>query len=79
MPFIYGEKACSLVTRCRLKISCVFSLPLNFILLFLQLDVIILDLGPEYSFVKKRKDKFFLNRNTAINKKNNKINDRASA
>ena len=54
MPCIYGEKAYSLVTRCPLKISCVFSLPLNFILLFLELDVIILDLGPEYSFVKKK-------------------------
>ena len=54
MTCIYGDKGYSLVTRGRLKISCVFSLPVNFILLFLQLDVIILDLGPEYSFVKKK-------------------------
>ena len=43
-----------------------FSLPLNCIFLFLQLEVIILDLGPENSFVKKRKDKSFFNRNTCV-------------
>ena len=44
----------------------VFSLPLNCIFFFLQLEVIILDLSPENSFVKKRKDKSFLNRNTSV-------------
>ena len=43
-----------------------FSLPLNCIFLFLQLEVVILDLGPENSFVKKRKDKSFFNRNTCV-------------
>ena len=43
-----------------------FSLPLNCIFLFLQLEVIILDPGPENSFVKKRKDKSFFNRNTCV-------------
>ena len=43
-----------------------FSLPLNCIFFFLQLEVIILDLSPENSFVKKRKDKSFLNRNTSV-------------
>ena len=42
------------------------SLPPNCIFLFLQLEVIILDLGPENSFVKKRKDKSFFNRNTCV-------------
>ena len=46
-----------------------FSLPLNGIFLFLQLEVIILDLDPANSFVKK--DKSFFNRNNivAFNKK----------
>ena len=46
-----------------------FSLPLNGIFLFLQLEVITLDLNPENSFVKK--DKFLFNRNNivAFNKK----------
>ena len=43
-----------------------FSLPLNCIFLFVQLEVVILDLGPENSFVKKRKDKSFFNRNTCV-------------
>ena len=43
-----------------------FSLPLNCIFLFLQLEVTILDLGPENFFVKKRKDKSFFNRNTCV-------------
>ena len=42
------------------------SLPPNCIFSFLQLEVIILDLGPENSFVKKRKDKSFFNRNTCV-------------
>ena len=51
--------------------NALFSLPLNGIFLFLQLEVITLDLDPENSFVKK-KDKFFFNRNNivAFNKKN---------
>ena len=46
-----------------------FSLPLNAIFLFLQLEVITLDLDPENSFVKK--EKFLFNRNNivAFNKK----------
>ena len=43
-----------------------FSLPLNCIFLFLQLEVITLDPGPENSFVKKRRDKSFFNRNTCV-------------
>ena len=34
--------------------------------LFLQLEVIILDLGPENSFVKKGRRSFFFNRNTYV-------------
>ena len=52
---IYGQKAYSLVTRRRLKILRVFSLPLNCILLFLQLDVIILDLVQNNDLWKKEK------------------------
>ena len=59
-----GEKACSLITRRRLKIWHVFFFTVNCILLFLQQDVIILDPGPEYSFVKKRKDMSSFTRNT---------------
>ena len=61
-----------------LKISRVSSLQLNCILLFLQLDVIILDLAQEYSFVKKRKGKFFFNRNTC-GQQEKKTNGRAGA
>lgn len=55
-----GEKACSLITRRRLKIWRVFFFTVNCILLFLQQDVIILDPGPEYSFVKKKEGYVFL-------------------
>ena len=73
-----GEKACSLVTRSRLKIWSVFFFTVNCILLFLQQDVIILDPGPEYSFVKKRKDlSLSLTETLVVNKK--KINGWASA
>ena len=58
-----GEKACSLVTRSRLKIWRVFFFTVNCILLFLQQDVIILDPRPEYSFVKKRNDMSSFTRN----------------
>lgn len=58
-----GEKACSLVTRSRLKIWRVFFFTVNCILLFLQQDVIILDPGPEYSFVKIRNDMSSFTRN----------------
>ena len=73
MPSIYEGKACSLVTRRRLKISRVSSLPLNCILLFLQLDVIILDLGQEYSFVKKRRVSFSLTEILVVNKKKKQL------
>ena len=73
MPSIYEGKACSLVTRRRLKISRVSSLPLNCILLFLQLDVIILDLGQEYSFVKKRRVSFSLTEILVVKKKKKQL------
>ena len=73
MPSIYERKACSLVTRRRLKISRVSSLPLNCILLFLQLDVIILDLGQDYSFVKKRRVSFSLTEILVVNKKKKQL------
>ena len=55
-----------------------FSLPLNGIFLFLQLEVIILDLDPANSFVKK--DKSFFNRNNivAFNKKKYQRPDRVA-
>ena len=44
-----------------------FSFPLNCIFLFLQLEVTILDLGPEDSLVKKKRPgKSFFNRNTCV-------------
>ena len=44
-----------------------FSFPLNYIFLFLQLEVTILDLGPEDSLVKKKRPgKSFFNRNTCV-------------
>ena len=48
-----------------------FSLPLNGIFLFLQLEVISLDLDPENSFVKKRTSFSLTDRNNivAFNKK----------
>ena len=46
-----------------------FSLPLNGIFLFLQLEVIILDLDPANSFVKKGKSFFNRNNIVAFNKK----------
>ena len=73
VPSIYEGKACSLVTTRRLKISRVSSLPLNCILLFLQLDVIILDLGQEYSFVKKRRVSFSLTEILVVNKKKKQL------
>ena len=63
MPFMYVDKS-SLDTRRCLKISHCFLYHLMvYISLFLQQEVIILDLGPENLFVI-RKDKSFFNRNT---------------
>ena len=43
--------------------------PLNCILFFLQTEVIILDLGPENSFVKKGRKGLSLTETLAVNKK----------
>ena len=67
VPCIYEEKVWLYKTL--FENIALFSLPLNGIFLFLQLEVIILDLDPANSFIKK--DKSFFNRNNivAFNKK----------
>ena len=51
VPCIYGEKVWLYKTL--FENIALFSLPLNGIFLFLQLQVITVDLDPENSFVKK--------------------------
>ena len=54
-----------------------FSLPLNGIFSFLQLEVISLDLDPENSFVKKNRTSFSLTETTLLRSTRKNINGRA--
>ena len=72
---IYGGKSMQSGYKTSFENIVHFSLPL--ILWFLQQEVIILDLGPEYSFVKKGRISLSLTETLEVNKK--KINDRPSA
>ena len=64
--YLWGKSQSGYKTLCENIALQLFSLPLNCIFIFLQLEVIILDPGPENSFEKKRKDKSFFNRNTCV-------------
>ena len=58
--------------------NALFSLPLNGIFLFLQLEVITLDLDPENSFVKKGQV-FFLTKTILLRSARKNINGRAGS